>query len=301
MEFLLGLDGGGTGSRARLAQVRGSATQAPVLEELGSAEAGPCNATTDLAGALGSAAELWSHLASSCGLDPLADAGRVSFVAGCAGIEEPDVRAAFLSGLPAFGRRLVTSDGVTAVYGAADGAACSLLQTGTGLIGARLDPTGSARLVSGWGWWAGDAGSGAWLGLMALRAYLRGFDRGRPRLSPMSRGLAEHIGDDRVSILRWLRSSTARLLARLAPELFEWAAQGDAEAQAILERGADSLCSLVAALEPAGDPLFLAGGLGASWRPLLQARLGAELQSPRGGPLEGALLLAAADPAPPLP
>ncbi|MEU8860274.1 BadF/BadG/BcrA/BcrD ATPase family protein [Streptomyces umbrinus] len=182
-DLVVGLDAGGTRTRAVLA----SAVDGRVL---GQGVAGPGNALTV------PAPLLTDHLAEAvAGAVPEADRARVVAVAGgFAGAAEtsPDEpgRLNALAALTAALRRLgiaadsvgVSSD-IEAAFASAPGAPADglALVAGTGAVAMRIRDRRCAVTVGGDGWLLGDDGGGFWIGRSAVRAALRMADgRGGP-------------------------------------------------------------------------------------------------------------------------
>jgi glucosamine kinase len=273
------VDAGGTRCRGRIVAGEG--------RNLGEAEAGPCNPATDLARATASLIELWARCARAAGLDAAAP-GAVTLALGGAGLGLPEIRARFLAGLPRFARVTVMSDGYAALIGAGGGRPCGLIIVGTGVAGHRLFPDGSSILRDGWGWVGGDRGSGAWLGLRALRHALAALDGIVPR-DGLAASVLEALGDPRV----WLIGVGPDRLGALAPLVLAAAERGDAAAEAIVARGAAHLAALAGALAlGAEEALYLSGGLADVMRPRVAARLGHAIALPEADARTGCWLVA---------
>ncbi|WP_156761233.1 N-acetylglucosamine kinase [Microbacterium karelineae] len=198
-------------------------------------------------------------------------------------------------------RAIVTSDVVTAHLGALDGRPGAVLAAGTGAIALGADGAGTWRRVDGWGHLLGDLGSGAWIGVEALRAAAGHLDGRRQDGAALAEVAAERFGPLRA----WPGAimplpDRARVLAALVPDVAA-TAEDDACAAGILDRAAAHLAdTLLAALAP-GIPerAAIVGGLAEVARitdPLLArvraGRPAADIVSPQGTPLDGALLLA---------
>ena len=93
--LILCVDGGGSGSRARLADANGKA--------IAEAAGGPCNPTTDLAAAVAAVSQLWRDTAEQAGVDP-AETDHHRLAIGGAGLVMPEARAAFAEALEKLGR-----------------------------------------------------------------------------------------------------------------------------------------------------------------------------------------------------
>ncbi|GAA1425203.1 BadF/BadG/BcrA/BcrD ATPase family protein [Streptomyces thermospinosisporus] len=288
MPLLLGVDAGGTRTRAYCAD--------PAGRVIGTGTGGPGNA-------LGvRPADLVRHLSDAIGAAvPKGLRAGVTAVAG-----------GFAGGGPGHGRDNATAclaealaaSGIEAaaveVYGDCEVAFASgpgapadglVLIAGTGSTAARLAGRRAVRLVDGHGWLTGDEGSGFWLGREALRAAVRALDGRGPRGPLVERVLAEvapeHRLDDRPSPLAlirlrdavadWTYSRPPVALAALCPLVTDAADGGDPAARALLDRAAGELADKVAALDPRpGELLVTTGGLLAPGGPLTD-RLAARL------------------------
>ncbi|WP_128374392.1 N-acetylglucosamine kinase [Streptomyces cavernae] len=279
-DYVLGLDAGGTRTRAVLATHDGSVA--------GEGTSGPGNALT--------VAEpgLTDHLAEAVARAvPERLRGRVAAVAGgfagASGTADEPGRLRARSALTAALRRLgfppvpvaVWSDIEVAFASApghpADGLA---LVAGTGAVAARISGRGCTAVADGDGWLLGDDGSGFWIGRAAVRAALRAADgRGAPTALTVSVGRALGVPEDVLPYegTAWTRSRREAYrrhvlpavmaeepirLARLAPLVAEAARDMDPPAEAILVEAVGQLTETVRALQPhPGERVVATGGL----------------------------------------
>jgi glucosamine kinase len=275
------VDGGGTRSRARLLTPGGVA--------VATAEAGPCNPTSDIEAAVGSVADLWSSVSAAAGGLTPADP---CLAIGAAGAVAPPVRDRFLAALPSFAEKLLMSDGYAALIGASGGAPGGLVILGTGAVAHRLLPDGASLQRDGWGWIGGDRGSAAWVGRKAVRAALAARDR-LHEPTPLTQWVEKALGASEAAILDWLAQAGPRRLASLAPLVTDSAAAGDMLASGILDRAAEHGAALAESLDLAPDePLYLAGGIAEVLRGRIEARLGRGFQRPLGDAIDGCRLVA---------
>ncbi|WP_343606910.1 BadF/BadG/BcrA/BcrD ATPase family protein, partial [Roseateles sp.] len=152
VRYLVGVDGGGTGTRVRLSDVHG--------QLLGQGWAGPS--------ALGQGiAQAWRHIqtavqeaAAKAGIErlPLAEA---AIGLGLSGAGVTAQAQAFIAQQPGYAHIELANDGTTSVIGAHAGRPGGVIAAGTGTVGEALRADGSLVCVSGWGWIGGDEGSGA--------------------------------------------------------------------------------------------------------------------------------------------
>jgi glucosamine kinase len=165
MELYLGIDGGGSHTRARLVTGEGEAARA-----IGFGEAGAANTPDGLPQALRAVEESYRKAVSEAGLGE-ADLPRIKAGMGIAGLN----RRGFLAGLKAhafpFEWTRLASDASIAQLGAFGGGDGAIVIVGTGSIGfARVK--GEVITIGGYGFPVSDEGSGAELGLRAVRRAL---------------------------------------------------------------------------------------------------------------------------------
>lgn len=274
--LILGVDGGGSGCRAAVADAAGRI--------LGRGEGGPANIHSDPEG--GRDAILTAALAASraAGVAP----GRLVAVLGLAGANMPQAVARLAPALP-FARARILSDAETATRGAIGRGDGIVAAMGTGSVLA-VQAEGRFRQFGGRGWILGDEGGGAPLGRAALAEALRAEDGFAPP-SPFLSGLVRELGGI-PGVIGFAAGARAADFAALAPRLVAAADAGDAGAARVLDAAADQLGAMLASLQArfGALPVVLLGGLG----PAYAARLGGRfaIRPAQGGPLEGALALA---------
>lgn len=246
---MLGLDIGGSSSRARLsaggrllAEAEGPGANVAALS--------PAVAERRLTALLAELGDL--HPVACC--------------AGAAGAEVPEARVRLEQLL----QRLLPRCRVEVVHDtrlvlAAAGFATGIaLIAGTGSVAYGRDPRGRESRAGGWGWLLGDDGSAAWLAREAAREVMRRADAGAP-LGPlgeafMSAARAE-AGAELLGRLHSFREP--RRWAALAHVVFETAGD-DAGSRELIVHAADGLAGLVERVRKAlsfKGPVVLAGGL----------------------------------------
>jgi glucosamine kinase len=286
--YVLAIDGGGTKTLARLYAETGAT--------LAETRAGPCNLYQDEAGGFAAIETAWAEVCARAGLDPATAMPRACLSAGLAGISTADAAQRFRRRFAGFARRRLSSDGYAVLIGAFEGRPGALLSIGTGVVAFRLWADGRFAQLGGWGFPAGDQGGGAWLGLRLIGAWLEHLDGGGP-FDPASRlpGLvAAALGQERASILRWLRQARPGDFAAFAEPMLAAAKSGDSVAQNLLDEAFRHLLPLATALHPTlEEPLALAGGLASAFRPRLAEALGKArvAQDLEPSPLHGAWLI----------
>ncbi len=252
IEFLLGVDGGGTGTRA-LAQRRDGTV-------VGRGEAGP-SALGQGIGPAWSAIQQALHSAFEAGGVAVPPWNQCALGAGLSGVHNPTWRNEFLAANPGFARITLETDGYAMLLGAHGGQPGAMIAVGTGSVGEALRRDGSHVGVSGWGFPVGDESSGAWLGLCAMRLAQCAMD-GRAVAGPLARAVWQQCGQDRDALQAWCGRAGQFAYAQLAPLVFDTAAS-DAAAEQLLNQAAADLETMASALDPAGElPLAVCGSVG---------------------------------------
>jgi glucosamine kinase len=277
MELVIGIDAGGTGTRALVAD-------AVSLTVLGRGSAGPGNPVS--IGSAAAAVELAAAVeAALAGLPRSAVVGVAAGVAGVSAVE-PEVYQARL-GLPI----RFFPDAVTAFAAGSGADSGTVLIAGTGAVAATVEHLAVGRVADGLGWLLGDEGSGAWLGLAAARAAARAWR------SPVAHLVARHAAtDSHDAMVRWGNAARPDELAALAPGVCTLARAGDPDATRIVDAAAACLHHTLSTVD-SGGPLVLAGGLLSTDTPVraaLLARLAAKGRTAliAGDPALGAARLA---------
>ena len=282
VDYLIGIDGGGSGTRALVQRVHG--------ETVGTGSAGPS--------ALGQGVpQAWENIQAaarraveSAGL-PIPAWQRCALAAGLSGVSHGPWRDAFLASDPGFARLEAETDSFTMLLGAHGGQPGVILIAGTGSIAEALRADGSRATVGGWGFRVDDEGSGGWLGLQAVRQGLAAFD-GRANPGPLARRVWMHCGDERESLQEWCQSSGQFEYAQLARAVFECEAS-DPVAAGVLQEATRALEDLVLAIDPRGRlPVAVAGSIGERLAPRMRPALRSRLVTAQAGAAEGALVLA---------
>jgi glucosamine kinase len=155
----------------------------------------------------------------------------------------------------------VTDDSEVALLGAFDGAPGVIVIAGTGSIACGRDATGTTVRVGGHGFLLGDEGAGYWIGRECVRAALRARDGLGPRTALQDVVASVFEGDLTNAIRRVHESPRDRpLLAQLVPLI---ATLDDQVAADLLDRAADHLAALADALQRRLGPLpvAMAGGI----------------------------------------
>ena len=259
MSLFIGVDGGGTRTRAVIMDAEG--------QELARAEGPPalidqakpratigvithvCRQVVGDAGATFPAKVLWAGIAGA-GNDPARSVVQEALQE--AGIAETvhvggDAGAAFHD---AFG----SEPGI-------------LLISGTGSIALGRGVDGSTVRIGGWGVLLGDEGSGYAMGMEALRAVVRGED-GRSMKTQLRDPILEKLSADRPEdLIAWIATASKADVAALVPIVCDQAESGDEVAGTIVENAVEDLVAHVLTVVkrlgpwPGRPAVALAGGL----------------------------------------
>jgi glucosamine kinase len=283
IDFLLGVDGGGTGTRVRLARADGS--------ELSQGASGPSGLGLGIARAWAAVQDAAAQAFAAAGIEqpPLS---RIAIGLGLAGVHNRQWAAEFVAANPGYAAIRLETDAFTTLMGAHGGAPGAIVAIGTGSVGEVLRPDGARVEVGGWGFPAGDEASGGWIGLRAINHIEQVLD-GRREGSAFADSIIEACGGNRGAGRRnaiqvWLGKATQTTYASLAPLVLQHADNPVARA-ILLDAGAEVAC-IARALDPDGSlPLALCGGLGAALRGFLPPTLLARTTPPQGDSAAGAL------------
>jgi len=282
--LLLGIDGGGTRCRARLA-----ASSGEVLAELAT---GPANLRLGLKRSFDAVFEAAALCLDRAGLPHERSRAIVACLA-LAGASEPSHLAAAQAHKHPFARAIITTDAHAACIGAHGGRDGGIIVVGTGTVGWAV-LKGQPYRVGGWGLPLSDEGSGAWLGGEALRRVLWARD-GRMAWTPLLRALFAEFHNDPHAIVHWTRSATPRDFGSFAPRIMDYAARGDPAGRELMKNTALHIDALAARLVAAGaERLCLVGGCAPFVQPWLGEQTKSHLVEPAADALHGALDLARA-------
>jgi len=279
--YLIGVDGGGTGTRVVLANAVG--------EELAQGVAGPSGLGLGVERAwqaiLAASAQAFERAALT------ADWSRCVVGCGLAGVNNRDWLAAFHANAPTLAGLSVEHDAYSTLLGAHGGEPGVIVALGTGSVAAVLDRDGECRTVSGYGYPSADEASGAWLGLRAIVHAQQALD-GRVPEDAFSQALIEHVGaTNRDELVVWLCDANQTAYASLAPVLIAYRAHPFAAR--LLSLAGDEIGKMIAALDPSNSlPVALCGGLGKPLAEYVPAVYQERLRAPISDSAHGALQIA---------
>jgi glucosamine kinase len=281
-QYLIGVDGGGSGTRALVQPVRGgdalAGTAGPSALQQGIPQAwdNVLLAVRRAFEAAGRPVPAWEDCALAAGLS---------------GVSHGPWRDAFLARNPGFAVLDAETDSYTMLLGAHGGQPGAILIAGTGSIAEALRADGSRATVGGWGFRVDDEGSGGWLGLQAVRHGLAAFD-GRANPSPLARKVWLHCGDEREALQEWCGAAGQFEFAQLARAVFE-CEDSDPAAARLLAQATSALEELALAIDPRGRlPLAVAGSIGERLAPRMRPFVRSRIVPAQAAAAQGALMLA---------
>jgi len=278
----LGVDAGGSRCRARLEDEHGT-----VMGEGGS---GPATTRLGVDKAWRSIMHACSAAAEQAGL-ARKDFARVHAGIGIAGLGRRGAEAALNEITHPFASVRFMSDGLAACLGAHGGADGAIVVAGTGSIGVGLIGGRELRF-GGYGFPISDEGSGADIGLQAIRLALRAAD-GRGETSPLLEEVLAAFDRNAYQAVAWSEQATATDFAAFAPMVLRHAMRGDPIGRRIFERAADAIGDLLDLFLRRGiERLSLVGGLSEAIAGWLTPDLRERLKPPDGDAVAGAMLVA---------
>lgn len=281
IEYIIGVDGGGSGTRVRLARPDG--------QELAQGHSGPSGLAHGIAHAWAAVAQAVALAFREAGLaqPPLQ---HMAIGLGLAGVHNRQWAASFIEHHPGYAHVALESDALTTLLGAHGGQAGAIVAIGTGSVGEVLHADGSRREVGGWGFPSGDEAGGAWIGMRAVNHAQQTVD-GRVPASDFSTAIVNACGGHRDAMQAWLAAATQTTYAQLARVVLDHAAS-DAMAHGLLTEAGRQVALIAAALDPHGSlPVALCGGLAAPLRAWLPDALLQKVVPAQGDSAAGALRL----------
>lgn len=280
-DLFLAIDGGGSRCRARLESAEGRL--------LGQGLSGPASMRFGFETAREAIMEATRQALGEANL-PEEALKRVFAGIGLAGTGQRGAREALESWRHPFAAAWFEGDATLALLGAFGGGEGGVVIAGTGSIG--LSYQSKTVRVGGYGFPVSDEGSGADIGLNALRHALRTLD-GRAEANEFSREVLATFGDDLVTVNDWIEHASATDYAALAPIVVRHADAGDLVARPIMQQAALQIAELVQTLFARNVPqVALSGGLANILKQYLPPAIAAQLVAPQADALAGGILLA---------
>ncbi|MDL2408580.1 N-acetylglucosamine kinase [Rhizobium calliandrae] len=280
--YFLGIDGGGTGCRARIEDAAGTV--------LGQGLSGPATTRLGIEAAWASIARAFGAAIEEAGLSPL-EVKRIHTGVGLAGIGRKGALEALTAINHPFASIDFVSDGEGACLGAHSGRDGAIVIAGTGSIGLGF-VEGRRLRVGGYGFPISDEGSGADLGLKSVQLALRAHD-GRHEKTALLAEIMQRFQNDPMEAVAWMDRASATDYAALAPMVMRHADQGDAAGRRIVQSAAEHVDTLIRTLFDKGAPrVSLLGGLSSPLEPWLAPDVRRRLKPIDGDAVSGAIILA---------
>jgi glucosamine kinase len=282
MTYYLGIDAGGSNCRARLVDASGAV--------IGEGRSGSANARIGIDALYKTLLETADQAVTQAGLS-VAQRASVHAGMGIAGITRTGVREALAQLSFGFASVTTATDALIANLGAHAGGDGAILIIGTGSA-AQVRIEGKDFTIGGYGFPISDEGSGAALGLSAMRHALRALD-GRTRKTPLSAAVTERFEHDTAKAIAWMDQATPRDYGAFAPLVMDYAEADDIIARSIVEHAAGHIERFIETIfERGATRCSLVGGLAPRMSRWLRARTISRLSEPLGDSLDGALHLA---------
>ncbi|WP_421183448.1 BadF/BadG/BcrA/BcrD ATPase family protein [Aeromonas enteropelogenes] len=279
IEYWVGVDGGGTHTRARIRNRAGKL--------LGEGRAAGSNLELGILHAHANVLAAIASARQTAGLGPECEQ-QMGVGLALASAELADCYHAMLAMPFPFANVKLTSDAFGACLGAFGGQEGAILIAGTGSAGLIYQGR-QIRTCSGRGFPISDLGSGAWLGLRALQQSLLCHDGILPP-STLAVRLMDHFKRDQAQVVRWAARAIPAEYGHFAPWVFDAASDGDELACQLLDETCTQLAQLLDGMQQLGaHRIALLGGIGMRLAPRL-ARF--NLAAPKADALDGAILFA---------
>jgi len=280
--LFVGVDGGGTGCRARVEDAKGCL--------LGTGIAGPAALRIGVDRALAEVEKACRVALEEAGLG--SDAlNSVHAAVGLAGVGRKGVLEQLVLRPHPFRSVVYVHDATIACIGAHGARDGGIVIVGTGSVGFAVVGGREVR-VGGYGFPISDEGSGADLGLHAIRLALRAYDK-RAVETSLTHDVMMRFHNDPFEAVAWMDHATATDYAIFAPLVMRHADAGDPVARRIIRDAAEQIDELVRRLSDCGaSRVALLGGLASSMQPWLAPDVQRRLVPVEGDAVDGALHLA---------
>ncbi|SDJ85886.1 N-acetylglucosamine kinase [Microbulbifer yueqingensis] len=281
--LFIGIDGGGSKCRASIVDARNRV--------LGSGVAGPANPHHGFAQTIDSVVRSASLALADAGL-PSNLLGKLVAGVGLAGVNMPSLYNRVASWSHPFGKMYLTTDQHSACLGAHGGEDGAVIIAGTGSCGYAW-VGGRAKVLGGHGFPHGDKGSGAWMGMEAVKYLFLALDGLAPDSQLKGELLRALESRDANEVFEKIGGGPSSHYARLAVQVVECAEAGDPIASEIMRDGASYISDLAGKLLESGAPrLSIMGGLALRLRPWLAPPIAERLADPLDPPEIGCVYFA---------
>lgn len=282
-QLFIGIDGGGTKCRATIYSAQHGV--------LGTGLGGPANPLHGLERTLESIMVSTQLAMRDAGLK-LDSVHQMYAGLGLAGVNLPSLYDKITEWEHPFKQMFLTTDLHTACIGAHEGGDGAVIITGTGSCGFSCVKDKSVN-YGGHGFALGDKGSGAWMGLEAIKAVLVELDGLGPKTA-MTEAFKNHFEvNSAMEVAEKMAGQPSSSYAKLARTVFEAAEKNDAIALAIVKDGADYINKLAHRLLENKPPrLSMIGGLAEPLNKWLDPQIAKLVKPPEQPPEMGAIYFA---------
>lgn len=283
--YFLGVDGGGTNCRIRLADEN--------LVTLADANGGRSNLQIEGGDpAYRSITEGTREVFAKAGID-FSETANTFACFGMAGGRLPSAREAFGKREWPFAKVTVYDDIDIARAGAHGGGDGGVIIVGTGSAAMAL-VDGKRHQAGGWGFHIGDQMSGAILGRELVRRSVEAGDGLRPG-SPLTDATVARLGGTLDAVMDWsFQDRRPADYGALVPMIMDYFEQGDAVARDLIDLELSEIDTYVAWFKARHVTKMAAvGGFGTRLYPMMEQRYGDFIVRPQHEPLHGAVILAA--------
>ena len=266
------------------------ASRTPTGRLLGTGIAGPAALRVGIERSLAEVVKACRAALDEAGLGPDA-LGSVHAAVGLAGVGRKGALEELMLRPHPFRSVAYVHDATIACIGAHGAKDGGIVIVGTGSVGFAVVGEREFR-VGGYGFPISDEGSGADVGLHAIRLALRAYDD-RAVDSNLTRDVMTRFHDDPFEAVAWMDPATATDYATFAPLVMRHADAGDPVARRIVRDAAEQIDELVRRLAECGAArIALLGGLASSMQPWLAPDVQRRLVPVEGDAVDGALHLA---------
>lgn len=296
-EIVIGIDGGGSKTRAIVADQQGNW----IADVVGPGSAVRPGKITEAADVISATVE---DALASCEMTHVRPRALCIGVAGVGREPERDAFWQILMERDLADELVLHSDFTIALDDAFGDGPGVLLISGTGSVAVGRGPTGTVKRAGGWGPVMGDEGSGAWIGRRALSIVTAAADGREPETALTGAILTAAELNDSSQLVEWAANATSGTFATLAPVVMSVADAGDLRANSLVSLAVEELVLHIRALarelfvdERAMVPVALTGGMlkrGGTLRKRLEHRLrsavpGAQVRTEEVVPARGAV------------
>ncbi|WP_428818905.1 N-acetylglucosamine kinase [Microbulbifer sp. MCCC 1A16149] len=279
----VGVDGGGSKCRASIFDADNRL--------LGTGVSGPANPLHGYAQTIDSIVRSAALAVSDAGM-PAETLGELVAGVGLAGVNMPRLYNEMNAWAHPFKQMFLTTDQHSACLGAHRGGDGAVIIAGTGSVGYSW-VNGRSEIVGGHGFPHGDKGSGAWLGMEAVKYVLMAME-GLAAESMLQREVQKALGtEDPYDVIELMAGKPSSQYARLAVPVVECAEADCPVAVSIMRDGAAYISDLAEKLMESKPPrLAMIGGLAPRLKPWLKPQVAERVSDPLDPPELGCVYFA---------